>query len=89
MTRKNFELPWDMRGAHDESLRRVARPQPPRERIRGPINPLVDLDENVGLIGLGRLERELGEMLGVAVDVPASALKVRLRDDVLSQAVPL
>jgi predicted nucleotidyltransferase/DNA-binding XRE family transcriptional regulator len=54
------------------------------------IDLLVDLAEDVGLLGLGRLEREIGEVLGVAVDVvPASALKARLRDEVLSEAVPL
>lgn len=54
------------------------------------IDLLVDLDRGVGLLALGELEQELTDLLGVKVDVvPADLLKPRLRDDVLSEAVPL
>lgn len=54
------------------------------------IDLLVDLDDGVGLVGLGELQRELTEILGVNVDVvPASMLKPRIRDQVLAEAVPV
>ena len=54
------------------------------------IDILVDLDRGVGLLDLIGLERELGELLGVDLDVvPADTLKPRMRDRVLREAVPL
>ena len=54
------------------------------------IDLLVDLDPDVGLVGLAGLTRELRELLDVRVDVvPASSLKAALRDVVLAQAIPL
>lgn len=54
------------------------------------VDLLVDLDEGVSLVALAGLQRELTELLGVSVDVvPASMLKPRLRDRVLTQAVPV
>lgn len=51
---------------------------------------LVDLDRGVGVVALVGLKRELGELLGVEVDVvPAATLKARIRADVLSEAIPL
>lgn len=54
------------------------------------IDLLVDLGPGVGLLALGELEQELSDMLGVRVDVvPATMLKPRIRDEVLSEAIPL
>ena len=54
------------------------------------VDLLVDLDDGVGLLDLIGLERELTELLGVAVDVvPNSSLKPRIRDRVRREAVPL
>jgi len=54
------------------------------------VDLLVDLEDGVGLLELIGLERELTELLGVAVDVvPADGLKPRLREQVLQEAVPL
>jgi predicted nucleotidyltransferase len=54
------------------------------------VDLLVDLDEDVSLLGLTGLGNELSDLLGVSVDVvPASMLKPRLRDRVLAEAVPL
>lgn len=54
------------------------------------VDLLVDLDEEVGLLGLIGLERELTELLGVDVDVvPADSLKPRIRQRVEREAVPL
>jgi predicted nucleotidyltransferase/DNA-binding XRE family transcriptional regulator len=54
------------------------------------VDLLVDLDPGVGLLELIGLERELGELLGVEVDVvSADTLKPRMRDRVLREAVPL
>lgn len=57
---------------------------------RSDIDLLVDLDPDVGLVGLIRLERELSELLGRPVDlVPASSLKDAVRDRALDEAVDL
>ncbi len=54
------------------------------------IDLLVDLDDDVSLIGLAGLRRELTELLGVPVDVvPAAGLKPRIRDRVHAEAIPL
>ena len=54
------------------------------------IDLLVDLDDNVGLVTLARLTRELTELLGVAVDiVPAATLKPGVRERVLAEAIAL
>lgn len=54
------------------------------------IDLLVDLDDGTGLVTLARLGRELGELLGVSVDVvPASTLKVGVRDAVVAEAIEL
>ena len=51
------------------------------------IDLLVDLDPEVGLVGLCR---ELTDLLGADVDVvPGDALKPGLRDRVLAEAIPL
>jgi uncharacterized protein len=53
------------------------------------VDLLVDLDEGVGLVALAGLQRELGDLLGVGVDVvPAVGLKRGLRP-VLDEAIPL
>lgn len=54
------------------------------------IDLLVDLDGGVGLLTLGELEHELSDLLGARVDVvPATMLKPDVRDEVLSEAIPL
>jgi predicted nucleotidyltransferase/DNA-binding XRE family transcriptional regulator len=54
------------------------------------VDLLVDLDPGAGLFDLIGLERELSNLLGVDVDiVPADTLKPRMRERVLSEAVPL
>ncbi|MGH3369517.1 MAG: nucleotidyltransferase family protein, partial [Nocardioidaceae bacterium] len=54
------------------------------------IDLLVDLDGHVGVAALAALQRELGEILGVNVDVvPAETLKPRIRAEVLAEAIPL
>ena len=54
------------------------------------VDLLVDLDDQVGLVSLISLERELGDLLGVEVDVvPAASIKPRLRDAIAAEAIPL
>lgn len=54
------------------------------------IDLLVDLDERVSLVALSGLQRELTDLLGVAVDVvPATTLKPVIRDEVLAEAILL
>lgn len=54
------------------------------------IDLLVDLDDGVGLVGLGGLNRELAKLLRVDVDVvPADSLKPTIRDHVLAEAIAL
>jgi len=54
------------------------------------IDLLVDLDDGVGLVQLAGLRRELTELLDVDVDViPSAALKPRIRDNVLAEAITL
>jgi predicted nucleotidyltransferase/DNA-binding XRE family transcriptional regulator len=54
------------------------------------IDLLVELRRNVGLVGLGGLQRELSELLKVPVDVvPADSVKARVRINVEAEAIPL
>lgn len=54
------------------------------------VDLLVDLGDDVGLIGLSRITREIGEILGVDVDVvPANSLKPAVHARVLAEAIPL
>jgi len=54
------------------------------------IDLLVDLDENVGLVALAGLRRELRELLDAEVDVvPVEALKPALQEQVTAEAIPL
>lgn len=54
------------------------------------VDLLVDLDAEIGLVGLATLRRELGEILGVSVDVvPASMVKAGLQSEVFAEAIPL
>ncbi len=54
------------------------------------IDLLVDLGDDVGIVGLAGLERELKEILGRDVDVvPAATLKARVASEALAEAIPL
>ena len=54
------------------------------------VDLLVDLASGTGLVGLGVLERELADILGVDVDlVPADGLKPRVRAEAERDAIPL
>lgn len=54
------------------------------------IDLLVDLSDDVGLVGLARLAREIGEILGVDVDVvPSDSLEPAVRESVVAEAIPL
>jgi len=54
------------------------------------VDLLVDLPADVGLFGLGRLRKELVEILGADVDlVPGSDLEPGLRSDIEADQVPL
>jgi len=54
------------------------------------VDILVDLSPRSSLITLGRLERELNEVLGVPVDVvPADGLRPAVRAEADQEAVPL
>jgi predicted nucleotidyltransferase len=54
------------------------------------VDLLVDLRSDVGLVALSGLAREIGEILGVEVDVvPADSLKPAIRERVLAEAIPL
>lgn len=60
------------------------------ETEQSDVDLLVDLDTEVGLVGLAGLAREIGDVLGVDVDVvPADSLKPAMRDQVLAEAIPL
>lgn len=60
------------------------------EAEQSDVDLLVDLDTEVGLVGLAGLAREIGDVLGVDVDVvPADSLKPAMRDQVLAEAIPL
>jgi uncharacterized protein len=54
------------------------------------IDVMVDLDHNADLLSLVRLERDLGELLGVDVDVvPRSAMSEDMRRVADAEAVPV
>jgi hypothetical protein len=54
------------------------------------VDLLVDLRDDVGILGLIGLEREIAETLKRDVDVvPAASLKTGLASQVLSEAIPL
>ncbi len=54
------------------------------------VDLLVDLPEGVGLFALGRLRKELEQILGTKVDlIPAGDLKPTVRRDVEAEQVPL
>ena len=54
------------------------------------IDILVDLSPRSSLVTLGRLERELGDLLGVSVDVvPADGLRPAVRAEAEQEAIPL
>ena len=54
------------------------------------IDLLVDIDDDVSLVTLARLTRELTELLGTNVDVvPAATLKQSVRKSVLAEAIQL
>jgi predicted nucleotidyltransferase/DNA-binding XRE family transcriptional regulator len=60
------------------------------DRESSDIDLLVDLDEDVGLVALAGLGRELRELLDAEVDVvPAAALKPALQPQVMAEAIPL
>lgn len=50
------------------------------------VDLLIDAPDDLGLLGLGRLERELAQLLGAAVDVVPDRL---LKDDVRRTAEPV
>ena len=57
---------------------------------RSDVDLLVDLSGEVGLVALAGLAREIGEIVGVDVDVvPADSLKPAIRGRVLAEAIPL
>ena len=54
------------------------------------VDLLVDLRSDVGLVALSGLAREIGEIIGVDVDVvPADSLKPAVRERALAEAIPL
>lgn len=76
------------RGAHNVRVfGSVARGE---ETATSDVDLLVDLDEDVGVVALTALKRELTELLGVDVDVvPAQTIKPRIRAEILAEAIPL
>ena len=60
------------------------------ESVGSDIDLLADLPEDMGLFGLIRLRKELGEILGANVDlVPGSDLKPAIREEVEADQVAL
>ena len=60
------------------------------EREGSDVDLLIGVPDGLGLLALGRLERELREMLGAEIDlVPEAGLKPRVRDRVLADLRPL
>lgn len=78
----------EQRGAHNiRVFGSVARGE---DIASSDIDLLVDLDDNVGLVALAGLRRELSELLGVEVDVvPASTLKQTVQESVQAEAIAL
>ena len=57
---------------------------------RSDVDLLVDLSSDVGLVALSGLAREIGEIVGVGVDVvPADSLEPAVRERALAEAIPL
>ena len=78
----------EQRGAHNPRVfGSVARGE---DHATSDIDLLVDLDPDVGLVGLAGLSRELHDLLGVDVDiVPAASLKPAVRAAAVAEAIPL
>lgn len=87
---------------HRDEVRRLVRDAGGRNvRVFGSVATGVDHDDSdidllftlvrpMGLMSIGRLERQLSELVGVPVDlVPESALRPEFRDRALADAVPL
>ena len=54
------------------------------------IDLLIDLPSNMGLVGLGTLERGLSEVLGTKVDlIPSDSLRPGVRIEAEREAIPL
>ena len=54
------------------------------------VDLLVDLDDDVSLVSLAGMGRELSKLLGAKVDVvPAAMIKPSIRDDVVDEAIAL
>jgi uncharacterized protein len=54
------------------------------------VDLLADLAPGTGLLGLGRLEHDLADVLQTRVDVvPATDLKPGVAESILGEAVPL
>jgi predicted nucleotidyltransferase len=54
------------------------------------VDLLFAMERPLSLLGLGRLERQIADLVELPVDlVPDSALRPELRDRVLAEAVPL
>jgi len=65
----------------------VARGQ---DTVESDVDILVDLSPRSSLVTLGRLERELSEVLGAPVDVvPAEGLRPAVRAEAEEEAIPL
>lgn len=55
---------------------------------RSDVDLLVDLDDDVSLLGLSRLKRHLEDLLGMPVDlVTSDALRPKFRDTILAEAI--
>jgi predicted nucleotidyltransferase len=60
------------------------------DRPDSDIDLLVDLDDGIGLVTLGRIRSAAERILGGPVDVvPADGLRESIRDEVLAEAVSL
>lgn len=76
------------RGAHN--LRVFGSVARGKDTEASDVDLLVDLDDEVGIVSLAGLRRELAELLGVDVDVvPANTLKPGIQDEVLAEAIAL
>lgn len=60
------------------------------DRPNSDLDLLADIAGRVGLVGLGRCQRDLEQLLGVPVDlIPARDLKPGVAEEVLTEAIPL